>query len=263
MPSLTELQTRFAAAILDGDDGFLAAVAPGGAAAAQRLEVYRNNARHSFRDALRAVYPVVELLVGAEFFAFAADRYRVAQPSRSGDIHRYGDRFGDFLAAFAPAAGLPYLPDMARLEWAMHEVFHAADTVPFGCGQLAGADPETFVFQLSPDCRLLHSAYPVDRLWEMHQPGAVWDEAFDPAGGGGGMLVRRAGYEVAVERPGAAGFAMLAALAAGAGLGAGYEAARRLDAGFDLGTFLLRYLPALCPASDRLRTGGGAADKSE
>lgn len=244
MPSLAEIQTRFAAAVLDGDGGFLAAVAPGGVPAAERLGVYRNNARHNFRDALRAVYPVVEMLVGGDFFDFTADRYRAARPSTDGDIHRYGSRFGDFLAAFEPAAGLAYLPDMARLEWAMHEVFHAADLEPCRLERLAGADPAALAFALRPDCRLLHSPHAVDRLWQLHQPGEPWDEAFDPGGGGGGMLVRREGYAVAVERPRPAEYALLAALAAGAGLAAGYEAAARIDAGFDLGAFLLRYLPA-------------------
>lgn len=250
MPSLPELQALFATAVLDGDERFLAAVVPGGADAAERLGVYRNNARHNFRDALRAVYPVVEMLVGSDFFAFAADRYRDAHPSTSGDIHRYGRRFGDFLAGFAPAAALPYLPDMARLEWAMHEIFHAPDGEPFSFERLSAADLATLAFELNPDCRLLRSPYPVDRLWELHQPGVDWDEAFDIASGGAAMLVRREGYEVVVERLGEGDFAMLAALAQGGRLDVAYEAAVKADAGYDLGAFLLRYLSALRPAGD-------------
>lgn len=251
MSSLRDLQAAFAAAVLDRDEGFSSAIAPGGPDGRERLAVYRNNARHNFRDALRAVYPVVGQLVGDEFFAFAADRYRDGHPSTSGDIHHYGDRFADFLASFQPAAGLPYLPDAARLEWAMHAVFHAEDAAPFGLDQLSGlgdADLAALVFELNPACRLLRSPYAVDRLWMLHQPGVPWDDDFDLASGPAAMLVKRDGYAVEVERLSEAEFAALATLAAEGTLAAGYDEAVRVDPAFDFGGFLLRYLPAVRPA---------------
>lgn len=248
MSSLRELQAAFAAA-LDGDARKLAALAADGTRASECIAVYRNNARHNFGEALRAVYPVVEQLVGSEFFAFGAERYRAAHPSMSGDIHRYGNRLADFLAAFPPAAALPYLPDVARLEWAMHEVFHAEDVVPFAVDQLTGLsenDLSRLVFELSPACRLLRSPYAVDRLWLLHQPGVPWDAGFDLTDGAA-MLVRREGYAVEVERLDEAEHALLATLARGATLGAGYDAAAGVDAAFDLAGSLVRHLSAVRP----------------
>ena len=248
MPSLHELQAAFAAAVQSGDNGFLPMVVAGGPPQAERLAVYRNNARHNFREALRAVYPVVEMLVGSEFFAACADIHAAAHPSTSGDIHGYGGRFGDSLAGFAPAAGLPYLPDMARLEWAMHEVFHAPDDEVLNLEGLLDADIGSLRFRLNRSCRLLRSPYPVDRLWALHQPGVSWDDGFDLFSGGVSMLVRRVDYEVAVERLGEPDFTMLSELASGEKLDTAFETALRWDEGFDLGAFLVRYVSCLVRA---------------
>ena len=196
MPSLLELQQAFAASLATADNApvppsLLPCLVADHVAADERLAVYRNNARHNAREALRAVYPVVEQLVGARFFDHAADRYAAAHPSTSGDIHAFGGQFAAFLAAFEPAAGLAYLPDVARLEWAMHEVFHAAAAPPFPLERLAGVAESGHAalrFVFNPACRLVASAWPVHRLWALHQPGAVWDEAFDIHAGGVDLL---------------------------------------------------------------------------
>ena len=258
MPSLLELQQAFAASLAEPANGLEAAVlsfvVADHVAVDERLAVYRNNARHNAREALRAVYPVVEQLVGARFFDHAADLYAAAHPSTSGDIHAFGGEFRTFLAAFEPAAGLAYLPDVARLEWAMHEVFHAAAAPPFPLERLAGVAEDAHAalrFVLNPACRLVASAWPVHRLWALHQPGAVWDAAFDIGAGGVDLLVRRSGFEV--EPLPAAEFAMLRRLAAGEPLGAALEATQQAAPAFDLAAFLQRHLlsATLCDFSLR------------
>lgn len=257
MPSLPELQAAFAAALVDGSDAaLLAHVVADRIAPAERLAVYRNNLRHNFREALRAVYPVVERLVGTRFFDHAADRYTRAHPSTSGDIHAFGARFADFLGAFEPAAGLRYLPDVARLEWAMHEVFHAAAPPAFPLERLAAVPPAALGalrFSLSPACRLLASPWPIHRLWALNQPDTAWDEAFDLYAGGVAVLVRRSGFAVELEALPAAEFALLAGLAAGQPLGAALEAVHASAPDFDLGLFLQRHLlsATLCDFSPR------------
>lgn len=246
MPSLCELQETFAAALLAPEvDGVLPFVVADRIAPAERLAVYRSNVRHNFRDALRAVYAVVDRLVGERFFDCAADRYARAHPSTSGDIHAFGAHFADFVAAFEPAAGLPYLPDVARLEWAMHEVFHAAAPPPFPLERLAALPAHAHAalrFTLSPACRLVASPWPVHRLWALNQPGVAWDHAFDLDAGGVALLVRRSGFEVELEPLPAGEFAMLARLAAGQPLAAALEAAHASAPDFDLSIFLQRHL---------------------
>jgi hypothetical protein len=256
MPSLRELQDAFAASLAGPADGVLAFIVADRIAPDERLAVYRNNGRHNFREALRAVYPVVERLVGEDFFDHMADRYAVAHPSTSGDIHHFGAHLAAFLASFAPAAGLPYLPDMARLEWAMHEVFHAAAPPPFPLDRLAAvaeAEHAALRFVFSPACRLLASAWPVHRLWALNQPDVAWDDGFDIHGGGADLLVRRSGFEVELEPLGSAEFAMLERLAGGQALGEALDAVQDEAPGFDLAAFLQHHLlsATLCDFSLR------------
>src|SRR5205085_2247436 len=123
--------------------------------------------------ALSATYPVVRRLVGAAFFDEAARRHALAVPSTSGDLSRYGVGFAAFLEAYEPARELRYLPDVARLEWALHECDQAADAAGLDLATLAGVAPgeEGRVrLALHPAVRLVASEYPVLSIWEANQP---------------------------------------------------------------------------------------------
>ncbi|WP_071651562.1 MNIO family bufferin maturase, partial [Duganella phyllosphaerae] len=95
-----------------------------------RLTLYRGNLAATATKALAAAYPVIAALVGHAFFGALARAYVRAQPSQDGDLNRFGAQLGDFLDDFPPAATLPYLADMARLEWAVHRAHYAADAAP-------------------------------------------------------------------------------------------------------------------------------------
>jgi hypothetical protein len=116
---------------------------------------------------------VVRRLVGDAFFDTAAEAYALRHPSRSGDLNAFGERFAFFLEAYAPAAALDYLADVARLEWALHECGDAADAPPFDFATLGQVplDRQGGVrLRLSPSLRLLKSAHPVVAIWEANQP---------------------------------------------------------------------------------------------
>jgi len=119
--TLHALQRGFAEAVFTRDlERFAPEIAPGRFPPAQLLQVYRNNVAVNLTEALKAVYPAMARLVGDEFFAHAAGHYLRHHPPASGNLHDFGAVFADFLAAFEPARGLDYLPDVARLEWAWH-----------------------------------------------------------------------------------------------------------------------------------------------
>jgi hypothetical protein len=101
-----------------------------GIASARRLQVYRNNLFASLTEVLAAVYPVTRHLVGAAYFDHAARGYIAAHPSVSGDVHRYGGRFGEYLGGYPGSDKLAYLPDTARLEWSYHGAFHTEQHPP-------------------------------------------------------------------------------------------------------------------------------------
>jgi hypothetical protein len=250
MPSLRELQQRFADAAFapHGTAPEFGVVPP--ADGAQRIGIYRTALFANYRNALSASYPVVLRLTGAPFFHAAVDVFVRARPSNSGDLNVYGDAFGDFLADYAPAAALPYLPDVARLEWAQDDAHRARDTLPVPesvLATLAAAPADRLPLlrlALEPSCRLIASPFPVLRIWQVNQPGFEGDARVLLDEGGDTLLVRRDVHGVSIERIGAGDFAWLAALSGGAPLGAAIDAAQAADATFDLGAALSAHIAA-------------------
>ncbi|EXI80389.1 MAG: hypothetical protein AW12_02872 [Candidatus Accumulibacter sp. BA-94] len=244
MPTLRELELAFVRSMFDATD--IAAesfVCANGMAPAARLAIYRNNIVQNYREALRDVYPVVERLVGEAFFRFAADSYIPCHPSCQGNLHGFGGEFAAFLEQFPPAAGLPYLGDVSRLEWNWHESFHAADASAMAIDRLmtvAEAALPSLHFQLHPSCRLLASPFPVDRIWAANQPDAAESVTVDLAAGAVRLLIRRRGDAVAIELVGDPEFALLAALMQGLPLQGALHAAQAFDTSFDLAAFLVR-----------------------
>ncbi len=235
MPSLLELQRRFAAA--------LRAPAP---PPVPGMAVYHAAVRASRHHAFGATYLVVRELTGARFFDAAVDAFAQSHPSRGGDLNVYGDAFGDFLAAWPHARDLPYLPDVARLEWAMDEAQRAADPpgsagdVVAALGAVAPAARATLRFVLDPSCRLLRSPYPVLRIWRAHQPRGEPLEDIALDGADDRLLVRRELDQVTIERVPAGEHAWLAALHAHATLAAALDVALAEDPAFDLAAALQR-----------------------
>jgi len=242
--SLRELQAAFVAGMFDAAHAGAQAAVSGGAIAPQaRLAIYRNNILHNYHQALRDVYPVVERLVGEDFFEFAARRYSPQHPSRDGNLHRFGAGFGAFLDGFPPAAQLPYLGDVARLEWQGHEAFHAADHEPMPLDRLALVPQQqlsSLLFTLHPACRLFESRFPVNLIWQANQAEAGTEQGVDLGVGGVRLLLRRPVHVVEVEPVEAAEFVLLSALSQSLPLQQALERTLALAADFDLGGFLRR-----------------------
>ena len=97
-----------------------------------RFNVHRNNVAVSLVDALCERHPVCVQLVGAEFFRAMARFYAQTNLPSSPLMWRYGDTFADFIGGFEPAADIPYLADVARLESARLHAFHAPDAIALG-----------------------------------------------------------------------------------------------------------------------------------
>lgn len=174
MNTLHNLQSQFSAAVrADGPAVDIEEVLGSDALTANRcMNIYRNNVTISLRDALKAVYPVIHKLVGDEFFSAMARDYVAKFPSRSGNLHEFGNHLADFIGSFAPAGELVYLSDLANLEWAYHRVFHEKDGQLFNVEKLqkiAAADYGHLCFTLTPSCRLIRSPYPILRIWQSNQ----------------------------------------------------------------------------------------------
>jgi len=242
--SLRELQLAFAQALTNPPSGRAAAlVAAAGIPAAQRLQIYRNNFVVSLGEALEAVFPVVQRLVGAQFFRYAARRYVNEVPSISGDIHAFGATFPSHLAELPQAHGLAYLPDVARLEWAYHEVFHAADAPPLGLECLVQVPPDhwsSLRLAITPASALLRSPYPIVRIWQVNQEDWRGEATVNLEEGGGDVLVLRQRGTVALSTLLRGELELLNALADGQPLERSLDAALQSDGAFDLAASLRR-----------------------
>jgi hypothetical protein len=238
MPSLSDLQRSFVAATVFGDRSAVArlGIAADGLDAGTRIAIYRNNVFSNYRKALAATFPVVQALVGRAFFGAAVEAFVRAHPSTRGDVNRYGGDLPRFLAGYLPARDLPYLADVARLEWAIDQAGIAADADPLDLDALAavpqGKLPE-LRFRLHPSVRLLRSAYPILSIWQANQPGHE-DERVDLGAGGGALLIARGAAGVGVQRLTPATHAFLRTLAADLVLEQALERALAADAAFDL-----------------------------
>ncbi len=247
------MQPAFAAALLDPR----LPPPPGlrqrnGLAPRARFDVHRNNVIVSLVGALADTFPVVRELVGAEFFDAMAREYAAAQPPRSPVMAHYGEGFAHWLADFEPAAGVPYLADMARLERARVRAFHAADAEALCAADLARhlAEPQRLPYarlRLHPSLSVIESPWAIVSLWAAHQGRAALD-GVEPARGEA-ALVLRIDDEAAVLGIDAATAAFVGLLQQGQPLG---RAAAAPGAGFDLGNglALLIHRGAICAWQD-------------
>lgn len=241
---LPELQASFSAALAD-PAAPLPPIAARGMAPERRFAVYRNNSFAARHGALTAIYPVLARLLGDECFAALAHHYLTARPSRHADLRRLGQHLPGFCAARTEFSHLPYLRDVARLEWAWHRAFHAPDAPVLLPGDLAGADPDTLRLRGHPACAVIGSRWPVLDIWQANQTGA--DGRADLAGGAQHVLITRPCLDVHVQviARGSAAFAQAAlrsatlpdAITRALGTGGGFDPATALPALIGAGAF--------------------------
>jgi hypothetical protein len=206
------------------------------------IEIYRNNYRGNLHDTLAGAYPVIEQLVGKDFFRLMTRQFIGQHLSRGGNLHHYGAEMANFVAAFEPAQGLAYLQDIAALEWACHCAYFADDAVTLDITRLAQVPPEQYpnlILHTQPSFHLVRSRYPIAAIWHAHQPGANSDFHIDLDGGASNVLVGRKDDVVLVSELTEAEAAWLQDIQAGTSLGDATSATLELHPDFDLQAALL------------------------
>ena len=248
MPELFDFQSDFAAALRDRQrtpamQRWLAGDAD---LVERRMAIYRANMVAAADKALSSAYPVIRQVVGEEFFHGLAREYQRGTPSASGDLTDFGATFDAFVAAFEHTQSLPYLPDLARLEWAVHRASGAADALDWNAAALGTVEPEqqaAIRFAWSPGLAVVESAHPIVRIWTIHQPGYDGEFSVDWANADT-ALVARDGFAVVVAGCAAADATFIRASLAGAPLGDAAAATVAMHPDFDLGALLGRALAA-------------------
>ncbi|RXG88963.1 HvfC/BufC N-terminal domain-containing protein [Bradyrhizobium zhanjiangense] len=226
----------FARGLLDPARSAPAIVAgPNGKAAGKRYAVYRNNVTVSLISALAAIYPAVQRITGPDFFRAMARFHIRSSPPTSPLLFEYGREFADFIARYEYAQTMPWLADVARIERAWLDAYHAQDAAPLSPAGLAAVAPERLadlVFIAHPALRIVRSSFSAVTVFAANRDSApvARIDASTPED----ALISRPELDVMVRRlpPGGAVFAER--LASGEPLGG--AAASALDAcpDFDL-----------------------------
>ncbi len=225
-------QADFAHRIIDGSPAIPAGISNSkDAPPLRRFGVYRNNVRSALGEALAVRYPVVQRLVGEEFFSAMAGIFALKNLPKSPVLIDYGKSFPDFIAAFAPAQSLPYLADVAHLESAYWQAYHAADAAPLASAEFSAVDPGSR-FDMLPSFAIVQSRHPIVAIWRTNTDDAEV-EAVDMNIGEDALIVRPyLDVEVRCLPAGAADF--LTSLQQGAMLGEAAAAAVEVCPDFDL-----------------------------
>lgn len=137
------------------------------------LGAYRANAHAHAERALLAAYPVVAALLGEEAFQPLARALWHHRPPERGDLSEWGAALAGFVAAQSDLDSLPYLSDVARLEWALHLAARAADTTPDAASfaWLEREPPERLLLRLAPGTAIVRSPWPVLSVLDAHLHG--------------------------------------------------------------------------------------------
>lgn len=254
MPALPEIQSRFyAAMLLPQSESALDDLLLGQAIKnARRIAAYRRNIKVNLCGALALTYPVTQRIVGEVFFREAARAHALLEPSRSGDLNDYGANFASFIEGYAHAAALPYLADVARLEWQLQTLALPADAeasattgvAPFAA--LATTPPDRYAalyFECDRVVVRMNSSWPLNEIWRVNQPDFFGDMQIDFTQDCR-LLLWRTPRGTQLSALSKAEAALLDELLAGRALAGAVEMALEQDADFDLGTSLQRWIAA-------------------
>lgn len=218
-------QTDWAAALLDpGRPVASGLTAWNNSDAAVRFAVHRNNVMSSLIDALAQTFPVVQALVGVEFFRAMAGAFIRSFPPTSRILAFYGARFPEFLSTFEPARAVPYLRDVAALEMARVKAYHAADVQPVAEAEVvvalnSGDAIQSLQFVLHPSLTVLGSGFAAVSVWAAHQTLEEADLGGLDINEPESALVFRKGMDVIVMPVSAGTASFVSALSGGVPLG--------------------------------------------
>ena len=166
----------------------------------ERISIYRNNIESAYINVLQQGYPVLEKLLGADYFMALARLYSKNNPPTSPILYEYGDDLAGFIEQFPPLSDKPYLTDIAKLERFRLLAFHAKDAKPKELSDEPKALNELLSQQvrLHPSVNLISSSFPLYTLWESQVKEKSTSEIahWEPEH----VLVWRLGLEIRTER---------------------------------------------------------------
>ena len=163
----------------------------------QHLRIYQHNIEANIINLLRDIYPLTVKLIGDDFFRQTAKEYMINYPSRSGNLHDYGEYFGLFLMGYQPLKDYPYISEVAQFEWNCHSIFFAADRPAANLQLLADIPSNQYhqlQFMLHPASCLMQYRYPLLSIIDLCK--GEFDGTIDISAGGGNLLIFRKDFDM-------------------------------------------------------------------
>ncbi|THK38976.1 DUF2063 domain-containing protein [Ensifer sp. MPMI2T] len=236
MSSIETLQNVVARAVLTtGPADILPLLARGRFDPARRLNIYRNNTLVSLTTTLKAVFPVTAWLLDERYFSYVARCFIRSSPPQEPRLSRYGAGLAPFLARFEGTTHMPFVSEVARLEWKIAEALDAPLQRPSTLIELyEGLSSGSFALFLQPSLRLVLCRWPALSIWAAHQRGGDADKLADVNREPERVALWRHGDTVRFLRLDAAEFAFWHMLMRGRGLEAAVARACRYSPEFDI-----------------------------
>ncbi len=235
----SNLQTEFSNAVRNPEMTPPKELSPlkGGTLATKRFNVYRNNVALSLINILKDTFPVTGELVGPDFFHTMAHHFCAQNLPVSPVMYLYGADFPAFIKQYQPASTVPYLSDIAALEWARNEAYYSADGKPItieGLGSYQEDEIPNLIFTLQPSLKLIQSSWPVVTIWEAHQQADTKETLESLPSQEESALIVRPHLDVNLRAISASTACFISYLQKRTTFGGAIESAVQLDENFDI-----------------------------
>lgn len=243
---LLNLQKNFISTVTEEDNSAIETmIGSGGISIDNLMNIYRGNYIGGLQKALHLTYPVIEKLVGNEFFSAMTHRFINKNKLLTGNLDDYGDEFAEFLKNFPPVKNLPYLPDVAELEWLFHKSSVADRDIRthINLANIPQNKYLSLVFEFNQSVNLISSRYPIHLIWEMNQNETDEAKTLDiseesPAY----ILIHRPNARTEIITMPKTQYILLENLMDGSTLYEAFEAAILEDEEFDLSSALIKFI---------------------
>ena len=211
----------------------------------KRLKIYRNHIVTTLSDIIVMNFPLVEILTGKDFLTTAAKLYLFDNPPTQACLDRYGKNFPEFLKSYKHANALPYLSDIAKLDWIMNESRCAKDDQTLTADDLTKLDPENFeqtIFYLKNSTRIIDTAYPLDQIYHFCKNKSDSDDMLHIENESTYLLISRLQWDPTLFKLDKSEYMFFSMIKDGKTLGEILEIILDMYPNFDFSSFLQNYI---------------------
>jgi len=208
------------------------------------MAIYQNSSIGNIIQAMKLTYPVIEKLVGEDFFRASCKEFISAHWPKSANMDDYGVEYADFLASFEPAKQLVYLKDVAQLEWLFHLSSLAGDSiaVDWTCLSTVDADEALEVrLLLAPSVKLINSPFSIGQIWQMNQENSLEYREINLAQKTS-LVVFRSGLKTEVMAVTEGEFAFLSSFYQNQSLANAIETSTKIDSHISIDDVIKKYI---------------------